>query len=335
MNRLKQALGASSSSISWKPLLDFRYLLKTISSKIEKSGKTLHSCDTSNVRLLPSLAGEGRYFIYGDTKIPAKVDFLKESPLCRTLSRNGIRVRTVEHLLSSLEALNVPLLDGSAKEWVEAIEKTGLSVCKDYNGDTKEKLASFMNEPVHIWKNDSFIAAFPSPKSCISYGINFPQVPAIGCQWLSSINMDNDSFYVKEIASARTFCIYEEVEQLREAGLIKGGSAENAIICSSSEGWLNPPLRFNDEPCRHKVLDLVGDLSLLAENGNQGFPMITDILLLIGFSGRFLCLSFTRQLKGLATIIRPNGHLVEYNLVAENCVTLDSFADQELQVCPE
>ncbi|KAI3909703.1 hypothetical protein MKW98_014120 [Papaver atlanticum] len=307
MNRLKQALGASSSSISWKPT---GKLQQTISSKIEKSGKTLHSGDTSTVKLLPALAGEGRYFIYGDTKIPAKIDFTKESPLCTTLSRNGIRVRTVEHLLSALESLNVdncrievtgadevPLLDGSAKEWVEAVEKTGLSVCKDNNGNTKEKLAPFINEPVHVWKNDSFIAAFPSPKSCISYGINFPQVPAIGCQWVSSVNMDDESFYVKEIASARTFCVYEEVERLREAGLIKGGSAENAIVCSVSEGWLNPPLRFSDEPCRHKVLDLVGDLSLLAEDGNQGFP-VGHIVAYKG--GHSLHLEFVRRLMGIS-----------------------------------
>lgn len=60
---------------------------------------------------------------------------------------------------------------------------------------------------------------------------------------------------------------------MRNAGLIKGGSAENAIVCSAVKGWLNPPLRFHDEPCRHKVLDLIGDLSLLAQNGNQGLPV--------------------------------------------------------------
>jgi UDP-3-O-[3-hydroxymyristoyl] N-acetylglucosamine deacetylase len=60
---------------------------------------------------------------------------------------------------------------------------------------------------------------------------------------------------------------------LRSAGLIRGGSLENATVCSISGGWLNPPLRFEDEPCRHKILDLIGDFSLLAQNGNQGFPL--------------------------------------------------------------
>nr|XP_019070533.1 probable UDP-3-O-acyl-N-acetylglucosamine deacetylase 2, mitochondrial isoform X3 [Solanum lycopersicum] len=98
------------------------------------------------------------------------------------------------------------------------------------------------------------------------------EAPEIGCQWFSSTCLDKD-FFAKELASARTFCIYEQVEQLRKSGVIKGGSAKNAIVCSESRGWLNPPLRFSDEPCRHKVLDLIGDLSLLAHGGNQGLPV--------------------------------------------------------------
>ncbi|OVA12165.1 UDP-3-O-acyl N-acetylglucosamine deacetylase [Macleaya cordata] len=220
---LKNALRASTS-ISWKPT---GKLQQTLTSEIEKSGKTLHSGASSTVRLFPAMAGEGRFFVCGDrrTRIPASIDFVTESVLCTTLcNRDGAKVRTVEHLLSALEASGVdncrievvgadevPLLDGSAKEWVEAIEKAGLSVSKDYNGNSMEKLAPFLNEPVHVWRNDSFVAAFPSPKVSISYGIYFPQVPAIGCQWFSSVPMD-DSFYMKEIASSRTFCIYEELE---------------------------------------------------------------------------------------------------------------------------
>ncbi|KAF3674449.1 putative UDP-3-O-[3-hydroxymyristoyl] N-acetylglucosamine deacetylase 1 [Capsicum annuum] len=244
----------------------------------------------------------------------------------------------------------VPILDGSAREWVDAIEEAGLKEALDRSGKSCEKLAPVLREPVTVWKNDSFIAAFPYSKIKITYGIDFPQVylfefvccailllrlgikisgtswiglrhdeeseaemvwacdekhkwssevvhevgysgyreshgysgdnlylheeeaPEIGCQWFSSTYLDKD-FFTKELASARTFCIYEQVEQLRESGVIKGGSAKNAIVCSESRGWLNPPLRFSDEPCRHKVLDLIGDLSLLAHGGNQGLPV--------------------------------------------------------------
>ncbi|XP_059288069.1 probable UDP-3-O-acyl-N-acetylglucosamine deacetylase 1, mitochondrial [Lycium ferocissimum] len=168
--------------------------------------------------------------------------------------------------------IQVPILDGSAREWVEAVEEAGLKVALDRNGKSCEKLAPVLREPVTVWKNDSFIAAFPYSTVKITYGIDFPQAPEIGCQWFSSTCLDKD-FFSKELASARTFCIYEQVEQLCKSGVIKGGSAENAIVCSESRGWLNPPLRFSDEPCRHKVLDLIGDLSLLAHGGNQGLPV--------------------------------------------------------------
>ncbi|KAB5538039.1 hypothetical protein DKX38_015572 [Salix brachista] len=253
--------------------------------------------------------------------INTSIDYAQESPLCTTLSNDGVKIRTVEHLLSALEAMSVdncrieitnldsddsgfdcevPILDGSAREWVERIEKDGLVAAKDECGNDCEKLAPYLNEPVHVSKSDSFVAAFPSPKVRVSYGIDFPQV-AIGSQWFSSAPLE-DSFYAKEIASSRTFCIYEEVklfksirryarvirfqilnvgveylldpvEHMLDAGLIKGGSLDNAIVCSASKGWLNAPLRFSEEPCRHKILDLVGDLSLFARFGNQGLPV--------------------------------------------------------------
>ncbi|KAI8023461.1 hypothetical protein LOK49_LG03G01019 [Camellia lanceoleosa] len=278
----------SSSLISWKST---GKLQQTIAKCIERTGEALHSGKVATVKISPEFAGEGRYFECRSNLIPASIDFAKESPLSTTLHKDGHSVRTVEHLLSALEAtgvdncriqitssdsevhsLEVPILDGSAREWVEAIEQVGLRVAIDRVGKSCEKMAPFLNEPVHARRNDSFVVAFPSPEVHITCGINFSQVPAIGCQWFSS-NLIGSTFYAKQIAPSRTFCIYEEVERLRNAGLIKGGSEENAIVCSASRGWLNPPLRFQDEPCRHKVLDLIGDLSLFARCGSQGLPM--------------------------------------------------------------
>ncbi|KAG0476317.1 hypothetical protein HPP92_013158 [Vanilla planifolia] len=165
----------------------------------------------------------------------------------------------------------VPILDGSAKGWVEAIKHVGTCDSIDCNGKTKEKMAPMLCDPMYVCKRDPFIVSFPSSKTHISCGINFSKAPAIGCQWFS-FSMGAYS-YSKEIAPSRTFCIYEEVQQMRNAGLIRGGSTENAILCSAASGWINPPLRFNDEPCRHKILDLIGDFSLFARNGNQGVPL--------------------------------------------------------------
>ncbi|KAH9746144.1 hypothetical protein KPL70_004323 [Citrus sinensis] len=243
--------------------------------------------------LCPEFAGKGRYFEFRSRLIPASIDFAKESPLCTTLFKDGVQIRTVEHLLSALEAkgvdnckieihnmvaddqdveAEVPIFDGSASVWAEAIEQVGLKEALDCHGNNAEKVAPFLNQSIYVQREDSFVAAFPSQKVQISYGIDFPQVPAIGCQWFSTTPLEG-TCYAMHIASSRTFCIYEEVERMCNAGLIKGGSLDNAIVCSASEGWLNPPLRFPDEPCRHKLLDFVGDLSLFARNGSQGLPV--------------------------------------------------------------
>ncbi|KMT17416.1 hypothetical protein BVRB_2g038710 isoform A [Beta vulgaris subsp. vulgaris] len=278
----------SSALVSWKSIGKVQ---KTLANCIEKQGIGLHSGRSIKVQLWPEFAKKGRYFKIGSNIIESSINFVQESPLCTTLCKDGIMVSTVEHLLSALEGtgvdnccieitasdsndpfVEVPILDGSAREWVEEIEQAGIVDAADENGNSCEKLAPFVNVPFHIKRNDSFIAVFPSQEVRITYGINFPQVPSIGCQWFFS-GVFNRSFYATEIASARTFCVYEEVELMRERGLIKGGSLENAIVCSASKGWLNPPLCYHDEPCRHKVLDLIGDLSIFAKFGNQGLPI--------------------------------------------------------------
>ncbi|XP_078161339.1 putative UDP-3-O-acyl-N-acetylglucosamine deacetylase 1, mitochondrial [Carex rostrata] len=278
-----RALRSLSRSISWIPTGKPQ---QTLAKEASLSGIGLHSGASSLVRLLPAMAGEGRYFISGDAKVrvQATIENCVDSVLCTVLRNDGAKVCTVEHLLSSLEILGVdncrieidggneiPLLDGSSKGWTELIKSTGLCVARDDKGLGMEKLVPKLLETVHLHRDDSFIVAFPSPETRITYGIDFPKVPAIGSQQFSLI-VDKDK-YTNEIAPSRTFCIFEEVQKLWVAGLIKGGSSENAIVCSLRDGWLNPPLRFPDEPCRHKILDLIGDFSLLAQNGNGGLPV--------------------------------------------------------------
>ncbi|KAG0476287.1 hypothetical protein HPP92_013128 [Vanilla planifolia] len=262
-----RALQCLSHHVSWMPTGKRQ---QTLAAEVCLSGIGLHSGVATTARLLPSMAGEGRYFVsaHGESRIPASIEYVVSTMLCTTLRRGGATVRTVEHLLSALEACDVdncrieikggdevPILDGSAKGWVEAIKHVGTCDSIDCNGKTKEKMAPMLCDPMYVCKRDSFIVAFPSSKTHISCGINFSKAPAIGCQWFS-FSMGAYS-YSKEIAPSRTFCIYEEVQQMRNAGLIRGGSTENAILCSAASGWINPPLRFNDEPCRHKILDLI------------------------------------------------------------------------------
>ena len=231
------------------------------------SGIGLHSGIETQVKITPAKPGEGRYFVRVDLLeqpvIPAHIQAVGETNLSTELRNGSASVRTVEHLLASLAASGVndarieinspevPLLDGSAKVWVEGIQKVGLTPAPSPHIPISSSL--------WVREGDSFVAALPSPETRFTYGIDFP-LPAIGNQW-HSWNPSSEKFS-EVIAPARTFCLAHQVEQLREMGLIKGGSLDNAIVCDQ-EGWLNPPLRFANEPARHKLLDLVGDLSLL------------------------------------------------------------------------
>jgi UDP-3-O-[3-hydroxymyristoyl] N-acetylglucosamine deacetylase len=241
-------------------------MMKLVQS-FEKSGIGLHSGERTGVRVLPAKPGKGRYFVRvdlpGSPEIPAQIEAVRQTRLSTELAAGDASVQTVEHLLAALAGMGiddarieidgaeVPLLDGSAREWVEALEIAGIAAT--------ESSAVEVQTPLWLYEGDTFVAAVPSPQRRFSYGIDF-EVPAIGNQWYSWSG-DRESF-VTEIASARTFGLASQVEHLRQAGLIKGGSLENALVCDR-HGWLNPPLRFANEPVRHKILDLVGDLSLL------------------------------------------------------------------------
>jgi UDP-3-O-[3-hydroxymyristoyl] N-acetylglucosamine deacetylase len=243
----------------------------TLKKEFELSGVGLHLGVETSVKIMPANPGEGRYFVRVDLpdapKIPAQIDAVGETTLSTELKAGTARVKTVEHLLSSLVAYGVddarieingeevPLLDGSAKNWCEAIAQAGIIA----HGKSQSPDSITPQEPIWIRDRDSFVAALPASTTRFTYGIDFPY-QAIGNQWHSWSTLEANFF--TEIAPARTFGFAEQIEQLQQAGLIKGGNLDNALVCSH-QGWINPPLRFTNEPARHKLLDLVGDLSLL------------------------------------------------------------------------
>jgi len=245
---------------------------QTLKEPVARSGVGLHSGATNAVRVRPAAAGEGRYFVRVDLpqmpRIPAKIEAVGQTNLSTELTLGGASVRTVEHLLAALagsgvddacieiDGAEVPLLDGSARVWVEAIAAVGLIPSDAAARDE----AVVLTEPVTVCKGDAFVTAVPAPETRFTYGIDFPAYPAIGSQWHSWT--PGCETFAEAIAPARTFGFADQIEQLRQAGLIQGGSLENALVCDRQR-WLNPPLRFPNEPARHKLLDLVGDLSLL------------------------------------------------------------------------
>ncbi|MEH2223303.1 UDP-3-O-acyl-N-acetylglucosamine deacetylase [Nostoc sp.] len=248
----------------------------TLAAQITQIGVGLHSGVNTQVRILPAEAGSGRYFVRVDLPdlpiIPAQVAAVNHTVLSTQLGKGEVYVRTVEHLLAALSSMGVdnarieidgsevPLLDGSASVWTANIAQVGL-VSQAVNN----QVPLAITEPIWVYQGDAFVCALPAPETRFSYGIDF-DLPAIGNQWHSwslTAELENASAsFATEIAPARTFGLLHQIEHLQKTGLIKGGSLDNALVCGP-EGWLNPPLRFANEPVRHKILDLVGDLSLL------------------------------------------------------------------------
>ncbi len=242
----------------------------TLLAPVTCTGVGLHLGQTTQVVLRPAPANSGRYFVrtdvQSDRRMQADVATVTQTRLSTQLGPEGQQVRTVEHLLAALWAAGVdnvqididgpevPLMDGSAQGWSRLIASAG----------TVEQSAvrprpAPLGEPVVVRDGDAYVVALPASELRFSYGIDFP-VAAIGNQWHSWSAADGD--FGELVAPARTFAMAHQIDGLRSQGLIKGGSLENALVCDQT-GWLNPPLRFPNEPARHKLLDLVGDLSLL------------------------------------------------------------------------
>lgn len=248
----------------------------TLRQSIHATGQGLHSGLATTVQIHSAPINAGRYFVRTDLPnhpvIPADVQSIGQAQLSTELTQGSASIRTVEHLLAALVGVGVdnarievdgpeiPLLDGSALPWVRLLQNgnsgTGTA---NLQAQSASRQIPVITEPIWVRSGDAFVAALPSPILRFTYGIEFAE-SAIGQQWFSW-SPDHTSF-AEEIAPARTFGLARQIAGLRSQGLIQGGSLENALICDDS-GWLNPPLRFETEPVRHKLLDLLGDLSLL------------------------------------------------------------------------
>ena len=250
---------------SWPPNYDSCY---TISGVITKEGVGLHSGEKTRVKISP-YEKEGYYVSFADKPNEIfKLDqnLIGSSMLCTAIKLGGRNLYTIEHLLASLagcglsyihievDGKEIPLLDGSAIQWVKAFEEVGIKKVPQPTNFIKE-----INESMIFNKDGSVIALIPSDKITIISTISF-SYKAIGNQ--TYVIDLNPKCFVENIAPARTFGFKDQFQELSELGLIKGGSLENALVCDGDK-WVNPPLRFNNEPIRHKILDLIGDLALV------------------------------------------------------------------------
>ncbi len=240
----------------------------TLANKVVRKGVCLHSGEFTEVRLLPSMV-EGFYLSFSEEPenvIKLSPEQIRNTPLCTTLDFGVKKIATVEHLFAALigcglthirievSGKEIPLLDGSSLNWVESIKEVGL---KSVSSNTNQRLV--LSKSIVLNRGSSVICATPSENLKIIGMIDFPY-PVIGKQ-IFSLDLTPKSF-VQEIAPARTFGFVDQIDKLKEAGLIRGGALDNALVCNG-DSWLNPPLRFQNEPVRHKILDLIGDLALV------------------------------------------------------------------------
>ncbi len=278
----------------------------TIAQSVSFEGIGLHTGNTSKITFHPASANHGYKFVRTDldekVEIPALVDYVVDLSRGTTLGIDDVKVHTVEHVLAALAGLKIdnclielsanepPVVDGSSMPYVEALLQAGI---KQLDAEREyfeiDETISFSNEEKHIE-----IVALPNENYRVTVMVDYFN-PALGSQHTGLFDLEKE--FVKEFAPARTFCFLTEVEMLRENDLIKGGSLDSAIVIVDKEmneteldniksifklqdapkigdsGILNDtPLRYKNEPARHKLLDMIGDMTLI------GVPIKGQIL---------------------------------------------------------
>jgi UDP-3-O-[3-hydroxymyristoyl] N-acetylglucosamine deacetylase/3-hydroxyacyl-[acyl-carrier-protein] dehydratase len=244
---------------------------QTLNRAASFSGIGLHSGNRVNMTILPAPANSGVRFrrvdLEGKPEIEARVENVGETNRSTTLARGNVKVHTVEHVLAALAGFGIdnavieldanepPIADGSSREFCKIIQAAGIVP------QVEKREAFTPSEPIEMESGETVMTLFPDDNfkiSCTSAGKNgrFTQFYSTEV---------TPKTWEKELSHARTFCFYEEIEHLIKNNLIKGGSLENAIVIREDAVLTTEPLRYPEEFVRHKMLDIVGDLSLLGK----------------------------------------------------------------------
>ena len=274
---------------------------RTVKNSKSCNGIGLHTGVESTITFHPASENYGIRFVRSDIKnspeIKADIDHVVDISRGTTIEENNVRIHTVEHALAAVTGLQIdnvlielnskepPVMDGSAKDFVNAL----LDAEPIFQNRKRKELVIDRAVNYTDYYRDIDIHVIPSDSFRVTFLVEYP-LPALGTQYEAIYNMEED--FAVEVAPARTFCFLSEVEMLREQGLIKGGALDNALVIVDKKideneierlrnlfgieetiiqgvnGVLNGKvLRFKNEPVRHKTLDLIGDLALL------GFPI--------------------------------------------------------------
>ncbi|SDO44263.1 UDP-3-O-[3-hydroxymyristoyl] N-acetylglucosamine deacetylase [Lutimaribacter pacificus] len=303
----------------------------TLITSVTFDGVGLHSGKPARMILRPAPVNHGIVFrrtdvTQGDARIPARWDRVNQSPLCTLLENaDGVSVSTVEHIMAALtgcgvhnvlveiDGPEVPILDGSASEFVLRILNHGLRK-QDAPVRAIEVLA-----PVEVRRGDAWARLEPAAALTIDFHIDFAD-RAIGVQH-KVLNMANGSF-VRELCDSRTFCRKADVDAMRSNGLALGGTLENAVVVDGDRVLSPGGLRHADEAVRHKMLDALGDLALAgaplfaAYTGHRAGHALTNDLLRALFARRDAWRMVTCDAAMAARLPGAGVHLGELRHVA-------------------
>lgn len=253
---------------------------RTIKKKVSFSGIGIHTGNKVTMTFCPAPEHSGIAFqrldLPGQPKIPAALEYVLDTSRSTTIGIGSCMVHTVEHVLAALAAYQIdnlciqvtekepPIGDGSSQPFVKLLEEAGVEEQK------AERPIVSLKKPVYYSKGNVHLVALPSDEYRISYTLNYPNTPVIRSQYFS-LPVSSTSFK-EQVSCCRTFALYEEISHLMDKGLIRGGSLDNAVVIKDDAILSKEGLRYPDEMVRHKILDVIGDLSLV------GFPFLAHII---------------------------------------------------------
>jgi len=248
---------------------------RTLKNVIRATGVGLHTGEKVYLTLRPAVPDTGIVFRRVDldspVDIPAKAENVGDTRLSTTLVKDGVRISTVEHLLSAFAGLGidnayvdvsapeVPIMDGSAGPFVFLIQSAGVEEQK------AAKRFIRIKRPVEVKEGDKVARFEPFNGFKVSFGIDFDH-PAMTTDSRRSVIDFSSTSFVKEVSRARTFGFLRDIEMLRDNGLALGGSMDNAIVVDDFRVLNEDGLRYEDEFVKHKILDAIGDLYLLGHS---------------------------------------------------------------------
>ncbi|MEJ2025047.1 MAG: UDP-3-O-acyl-N-acetylglucosamine deacetylase, partial [Deltaproteobacteria bacterium] len=263
------------------------YKQRTLKKEAECTGVGLHSGEKSTIVLRPALPNTGIQFCRSDLPkrptVRAQFDQVADTMLATTIGINGCKIGTIEHLMAAFYGLGidnvhvevdgpeVPIMDGSSAPFIYLIKTAGIEEQK------APKKFLVIKRRFELKDGNRSVSIRPSNELKITYFIDFPH-PLLRKQEYELRFSGRD--FVREISTARTFGFLKDIQMLKDNGLARGGSLDNAIVLDDFRILNNDGLRFKDEFVRHKILDFIGDLSII------GYPVIGHFM--VKRSGHFL-----------------------------------------------